>query len=191
LSISRLFQVGVAVISIPGFLYSQTVSQGVANPNQLRSPMVVDTVFAPALDSAVWIKANGKKPAKWNKGDWFTVPEYHDLGNYTCDGVSLRRDYQQRRNTWDSGLEMRMVERNDQTDVTIRVTVTNPKYVHDKMMTLTFEVLEGTTSIKASAAFKVEEEEEGDEKVKIRIPTAALITHPAPTLRITITTMDY
>src|SRR5262245_63879596 len=75
-------------------LPAQTARQG--DPNAARtateyhSPMILDTVF-PATDSSLW-----------GKGEWFTVDEYHELGRFTCDGVSLKSHYLPSDEHWDS-----------------------------------------------------------------------------------------
>ena len=77
----------LAVVSL-----AQTVKQGdptapAADPNEFHSPMVIETVFAPA-DPSLWKNEEWtpQKPKPWKRGT-FTVPEYHDLGKYSCDGL--------------------------------------------------------------------------------------------------------
>jgi hypothetical protein len=189
-----VFGIEILTIGIAVSASTLTVKQGdfsVTNPTDLRSPMVIETVFAPAVDTSLWTKKDGKKPSAWEKGAWFTVSEYHDLGKFTCDGLLLQRDYSRRRNAWDSALEMRVLEHGNQTEVDLHVTVRSPNYIHDKLVTLNFEVLSGNVQWTTSVTVKVKEGSENDDSAKMVLSSAALKTNPAPTLRITMTTMDY
>ena len=80
---------------LAGVSAAQTVKQGdpnapVADPTEFHSPMVIETVFAPA-DPSLWKSDEWTptKPKPWRSGE-FTTAEYYDLGKYSCDGLSIR-----------------------------------------------------------------------------------------------------
>ncbi len=170
---------------------AQTVRQGTTDaaaiPHVFHSPMVIETVFA-ATDRATW-----------GKGGWFDAPEYIALGQYTCDGVALRRNFYGWHNAWkagwDSGIAMRAREgKGGALDVAVRVSLVNPKHNHDKAITLFLEVLNDTRVVTSVAVGPVPVKDDGmsrDETVKLTVPIGALQADPPTTLRITMTTKDY
>jgi hypothetical protein len=175
----------------------QTARQATTGPgpNEYHSPMVIETVFA-AADRSLWDKKENKRYGRY----WFTVTEYHDLGKFTCDGISITDptegdlwDRIKHEGQWASGLFMSAKELpGDKVDLGIRVKITNPKGNHDKRVTFTFEILNGD-QIAASAVMKpikIEEKSFGDDgKLYITLPTATALG--ATKFRITMTTENY
>lgn len=166
--------------------WAQTARQGDPNKpvarTQFSSPMVLETVFA-AADRSLW-----------GKGRWFTIEEYHELGRFTCDGVSLRNDYSVRKGTWDSGLWMAVKPVDDSgVRVKIRAIVHNPRHNHDKLVNLVFEVLNGDRverTVEMPPIPVEDNTDEVDKEVGFILPVAVLRTDPMTRLRITMTTKD-
>lgn len=163
-----------------------------STPTVFHSPMILETVFA-ASNRSLWIKKENKDGGRY----WFTDPEYHDLGKYTCDGISLTDPTDRSKRTyegqWDSGLFMSARELPDGTvDLGIRVKVTNPKNNHDKLVDLAFEIMKGD-EVLASASMKqikIEEKSYGDDgKLTMLLPVSAVLS--ATKLRITMTVQNY
>jgi hypothetical protein len=165
---------------------AQTAHQGDPNSGigstDFHSPMVLDTIFAPA-DRALW-----------DKGGWFTVKEYQELGRFTCDGVSLRSDYDRRKGTWDAGLEMAVKPLDDgKVRVKIRAIVYNPKHNHDKRVSLYFEIQNGDQRVETATMPPIKAEDKNDDfdgEVSVVVSADALKTDPMTRLRITMTTVD-
>src|SRR6267142_5543949 len=111
--VGRLLTIFTVVSTLP----AQEVKQGTfgeAGSIEFTSPMILKTVFA-ATDRSLW-----------GKGDWFAVDEYRNLGKFTCDGVSIRRHYRHRHETWDAGLEVSVRSKiSDTVQVRTRITVRN------------------------------------------------------------------
>jgi hypothetical protein len=189
--------VGMMVVVAP--LKAQTVKQGdakdVVDPNEFHSPMVIETVFAPA-DPALWRDENWTpgKPKPWGRGE-FTTAEYYDLGKYTCDGLSIHDG--NRDGTWYSGLVMEVKNKGGDVHVTIKAQVTNPGHIHDKFVTLLFEVINGDDVVgKTTIGLKVKQnwrakKEVTDKESTLVLPASALRKDPLTKLRITMTTQDY
>ena len=187
-------------LTIPA--HGQTVRQGDAtarpDPNEFHSPMVIDTIFAPA-DPSRWVSDEWtpQNPKRWKKGA-FTLPEYHDLGKFFCDGVPIRQNYSKRKGTWDSGLSMKLRQLgNGKAEVLIQAAVENSGLIHDKIVTLRLEVLNGdepvgatTITIKSSTSWKHSTNDD-DGKAKLVLGTESLKKDPITKLRITMTTKDY
>jgi hypothetical protein len=174
--------------------FGQTVKQGDSrqDPTVFHSPMVLETVFA-ASDRSLWEKTDNKYGGRY----WFTVPEYHELGKYTCDGISLTDPTDRSKRTyegqWDNSLFMSVRTLSDgNVDLGIRVKVTNPKNNHDKLVDLFFEIMKGD-DVSASALMKqlrIEEKSYGDDgKLTMVLPASTVLS--ATKLRITMTTRDY
>lgn len=145
---------------------------------EFHSPMVLNTVLA-AADKTLW-----------QPGHWFSVQEYHDLGKFTCDGVSLRRGYKAKRETWEPGLQT-AVDQVDAEHVRVRfkVSVHNPEDNHDKVVSVLFEVVSGNTVLKSAAIPKIKVEEDSSDAqkdVSMILATHDLESDPRPTLRITM-----
>jgi hypothetical protein len=169
----------------------QTAKQGdpghPADQTVFTSPMVLETAFA-ASDRSLWKRRDLREGGR----DWFTVPEYQQLGKFRCDGVSLRGDTD-RKHEWDSGLYMSARELPDGgVDVGIWAKVFNPRQNHDKLVTLFLEVVNGeTVSAKvAMPPIKVRDRAEPEDgKASLLLPASALL--PTTKLRITVTTQNY
>src|SRR6266581_3966358 len=71
-----VLSIGAAVCAVT----AQTARQGEAGERTgFASPMVLESVFAPAM------------PSHAKDEPWFSIDEYHDLGKYSCDGVFIRK----------------------------------------------------------------------------------------------------
>jgi len=146
--------------------------------------MILDTVFA-AADRSLWGRV----------GHWFTIPEYHELGRFTCDGVSLRASPRDRKGKWDSGLEMTARPLgDDEVEVKIKATAHNPRGNHDKFVKLHFDVLNGEDVVRSATMKPIKCPDRGDEEegeVTITLQSNTLKADPITKLRITMLTVDY
>jgi len=156
---------------------------GDSQPAAHASPMVLETVFA-AADRTLWVP-----PGEPGSGKWFSTDAYHDLGSQTCEGVALRSDYNKKRGTWDSGLELAVKKLTDgMAVVKVRAAVDNPNDNHDMKVGIRFEVLDGDTVVATDEDSTGVEE--GDEKkvgVTLTVPERLLKADPMPKLRLTMT----
>jgi len=160
--------------------------------------MVIETIFAPA-DPSRWVSDEWtpQDPKRWKKGA-FTCPEYHDLGKFFCDGVPIRMDYSKRKVTWASGLSMELRQLGGgKAEVLIEATIENSGFIHDKIVTLRLEVVNGdeavgatTITIKSSTSWKHSTNNDSG-KAKLVLATESLKKDPITKLRITMTTKDY
>lgn len=163
---------------------AQVVTQGEPgssqDPNAFRSPMVVETVFA-AANRSLW-----KQP-----GDWFDVPEYKQLGKFSCEGVVFHGNVSKDGSEWESGLAMRVrLQPDNRAEVTIRVKLLNPRHNHDKSVTILMEVLNGTEVAASRKLGPLDVEDKGHaftSETRITVPLDALKTDPMTKLRITMT----
>jgi hypothetical protein len=185
----RFVEALVTSVILSVTVLGQTAKQGDASqiPRCFHSPMVLETVFA-AADRTLWTKKDRHESGR----DWFTVPEYHALGRFTCDGVSLRDPT--KNGEWRPGLFLSARDLPDgNVDVGIFVKVRNPGANSDKLVKLSFEVLNGDEVV-ASATMEpinVEDNARGDDgEVRLTVPAAALRIEPMTKLRITMTTRD-
>jgi hypothetical protein len=146
------------------------------------SPMILETVFA-AADKSLWDSAKGYKP-----GEWFSTEEYHELGRFTCDGVSLKSSFNKKKETWDAGLEMSVVTgEQGQLRVNVRADVFNPDGNKDRKAQILFEVMNGDKVVGSSlGAHKVEEGDEKSITVHFSLNPTDLVTDPMTKLRMTI-----
>ena len=156
---------------------------GASESSVFSSPMIITTAFA-AADRSLW-----------GNGDWFSVDDYKDLGRFTCEGVSIRREYSHRRQTWDSGLELAArVKSPGVVQVRARVSVYNPKDNHDKVVTVLLEIMDGDQVLKSATVGPVKIEDNGgeeDERVALLVPMELLEKQPSPTLRLTVVAKNY
>ena len=140
---------------------------------------VINTEFA-ALDQSLW-----------GKGEWFSVPAYHALGEQAYDKVVIRRHHNDKTGTWEPGLEMSAAVNDARTVRVVRVktrlTVLNPKGSHDKDVTVLVEVVQGDTIVqKANLKINVESKEEKSSEATFLLPMNVLTSQPAPGLRLTM-----
>lgn len=197
----KTLAVVLAGFCLAGFSAAQTVKQGdptapPLDPNEFHSPMVIETIFAPA-DPTLWKNDEWRpdKPRPWKSGQ-FTTAEYYDLGKYSCDGLSIRNG-SHRNGSWDSGLMMSVKDKGGMVHVGIEVHVTNPGHVHDKFVTFLLEVVNGDTLVaKTTIKFKAKQnwrrnEELSDEEGEIVLSADSLKKNPLTKLRITMTAQDY
>src|SRR6266508_427777 len=73
-----------------------------------------------------------------------SLPEYHELGKFFCDGVPIRQNSSRRKGTWDSGLSTKLRQLGSgEAEVSVEATIENSGLIHDKIVTLRQEVVNG------------------------------------------------
>jgi len=154
-----------------------------AAPDAQSSPMTLETVFA-AADRTLW--GDGRT--------WFSVREYRDLGEYSCDGVWLRANNRKNGSAWDAGLQMtaRGV-RDGKVEVRIKASITNPPRNHDKIVTVMLQILNGDRVVQNAVIGPVSARDNNNDvskAVTLLLPADALKTDPMTRLRLTVTTQD-
>lgn len=184
---NQAYSCAIAMLALMacGGASAQTVRQGAtqadAIPNTFHSPMVIETVFA-AADRSTW----GKK-------GWLEPDEYHALGRYSCDGVSLRSFTDGEK--WATGFGIQARERRAGTlEIRFRVWSWNPRHNHDKLVELFLEVMNGVTVIGSGVLGPVPTSDNERGHIGafiINVPAESVHTDPPTTLRITLTTKDY
>ncbi len=157
--------------------------QGAPVAGIFTSPMVLTTRFA-AVDQSLW-----------GKGDWFTVDEYRELAEFTCDGVSLTGAYDRWTKTTAPGLELAAkIDREGVVEIKVRVTIWNPPNNHDKSVTVVIELLDGTTTVRTATAGPISIEEGHPVKsaqTSFTIPLELLQRQPPLGLRLTVMVKDW
>jgi hypothetical protein len=157
-----------------------------------HSPMILEAAFAPA-DRSLWVAEDWtpERPQFWKSG-YFTTVEYHSLGKVSCDGLYLRNG--NRNGSYYAGLEIEKVKAvGSDTRVWLKAYVTNPGNVHDKLVSLLFEVVNrGTVVASASTMIKAKTkwghmDSYDSDDVKLLVPSSKLA---GSRLRITMTTQD-
>ena len=148
-----------------GQLIAQATSKPVArDPREVRSPMVLSTVFLPA-DRSLW------------KTEWITGQAYVDLGAFHCENVSI------------SALRMRPKRAaSDRVLVEIETSLSNRRG-HDKEVAVRYDILNGEEEV-AHVGFgplQVDETDTKTRSVSVEVPESALKTDPMTALRITVT----
>ena len=146
-------------------------------PRNFGAPMVIETRLA-ATDRSLWRGA-----------EWFSIDEYHEIGRYSCEGVSLRRGYDTLAGTWQSGLELTVVPRGDKkVAIHFRATVTNPPGNDDKGVTIAIELLDPARRVvrKEVMTTFVTVGTESEAEGTLEVSRAFLDSVPAPTLRLTV-----
>ena len=154
------------------------MSAHMAAQKSVPAPLVINTQFA-ALDRSLW-----------GKGEWFSVPAYHALGEDAYDKVLIRRRHNDKDGTWESGLEMAAaLKGTDTVLVRMRLTVLNPKGSHDKTVTVLVELMQGDATVqKANLKMDVESKEEKSKEATFLLPMDLLSSQPALSLRLTMRT---
>lgn len=196
----RRYLVAISGIFLAALAAAQTARQGTPEEvpdaaNSFHSPMILETSFAPA-DRSLWVSdewtPSDRRP--WKSGT-FTTAEYYALGKFSCDGLFFRNG--NRHGPWNTGLLMKVKPKGATTEVTMIAEVTNPGNVHDKTVTLLFEVLNGEEIVK-TATIKIKANrnwrgkmQDYDGETTFTVPTAALTKDPVTKMRITMTTQDY
>jgi hypothetical protein len=185
----RAAWIGLSVAALLFFLVpcaaAQTATQGGDTSNEkadFKSPMVLETVFA-AADRSLWDPTKGHK-----LGEWFSTDEYHGLGKFNCDGVYLRSNYNEKKGTWNPGLEMAVTTgAQGQVQVKVRAIADNPKGNKDRKVSILFEAMNGDKVL--SSALGTHGVEEGDEKpvtVNFSFAPTDLVADPMTKLRLTV-----
>ena len=148
-----------------------------------RSPMTLEAAFA-AADRSLW--GDGRT--------WFTTPEYHDLGEYSCDGVWLRANYRKHLDAWDSGLQMTARDvAHGKVEVRVKVSITDPSHNHDKIVTVMLQIRNGEQVVQNAVIGPISVEDNNNDvgkAVTLTLPADALKTDPMTRLRLTVTTQD-
>jgi len=127
-----------------------------------------------------------------------SLPEYHELGKFFCDGVPIRQNSSRRKGTWDSGLSTKLRQLGSgEAEVSVEATIENSGLIHDKIVTLRQEVVNGdeaggatTITIRSSTSWKHSTNDDSGE-AKLVLATESLKKDPITKLRITMTTKDY
>ena len=96
--------------------------------------------FSPGrpLGLTAWPRTLGKETS---------IPEWYELGRYTCDGVSLREEVKSHGTEWEEpGLRISELSHllNGNYEVTLEATLFNPKGNQDRLVTLNYELLDGS-----------------------------------------------
>jgi len=173
-----VLSIGAAVCAVT----AQTARQGEAGERTgFASPMVLESVFAPAM------------PSHAKDEPWFSIDEYHDLGKYSCDGVFIRKGFDRHENTWEPGLEMAVRDLKDgRLEVKAKATVDNPRKNHDKKIVIVLEVLNGSDVVgKAQIGpIKCEEGDESSKQATLVLARETLRSDPVTRMRLTMTTED-
>jgi hypothetical protein len=130
------------------------------------------------------------------KTEVVSIPEYHDLGKFTCDGVSIRLNNNTRKGTWEPGLRLRAeMAKDGHIDIDATVWMHNPKNNHDKRVTVILAIVDGQHELHSTTIGPFEVEDHGDwgehkEHRRFSVPADVVLKQPAPTLRITVITTD-
>ncbi len=148
-----------------------------------HSPMALETVFA-AADRSLW--GDGRT--------WFSVKEYRDLGEYSCDGVWLRANNRKDGSAWDAGLQMTARNTTEgKVEVRIKASITNPPRNHDKIVAVMLQILNGEQVVENAVIGPVVAEDNNNhvnKSVTLTLPADLLKTDPMTRLRLTVTTQD-
>jgi hypothetical protein len=187
---SQVVSVSLVVSLVLAFIpnaRAQVVKQGKPGDSQdpaaFRSPMVIETVFA-AANRTLWNQSS----------DWFEVPEYKELGKYSCEGIAFHGNLSKDGNDWDSGLSMRVRPRpENRAEVTIRIRLLNPRHNHDKTVTMQLEVMNGTDVVATRKMGPLDVEDKGHaftSETTMTLPLDILKSDPITKLRITMTAED-
>jgi hypothetical protein len=128
----------------------------------------------------------------WGTGGWFAIDEYKKLGAFTCDGISLRRNFHSQ-GSWQPGFEMAVhAHGSDAVELKTRVTVHNPEHNHDKVVTVQVTILDGDRVIGEQTIGPIDTEEGEEESgvASLVLPLSLLSRRPEPTVRLTVTAKD-
>lgn len=120
-----------------------------------QSPCLFETVF-PIGDPSRWKriasmerftqgKPLGLKTWPRHMGTETSIPEWYELGRYTCDGVSLREEVTKHGTVWEEpGLRVSdlVLLPNGNYQVTLEATLYNPKGNQDRTVTLDYVFLD-------------------------------------------------
>lgn len=167
---------------------AQTATQGTEtrlSQTEFHSPMVLETAFP--SENAL------------RGGGWVYLPEWLELGKFTCDGVALKGEndegfFWDRPTTkrWDSGLKVKtQALPNNNVEVRFRVSVNNPQHNHDKMVSVRIEIVNGDEIVALEPArIKAKDNGDGHAALLKTVISRVAIT-PTTKLRITVTTQDY
>lgn len=134
------------------------------DPKEVRSPMVLETVFLPA------------DPAQRPK-EWITGPAWEGLAEYHCENASL------------SALKMRVRSAaGGRLLVEIKASI-SVRRGHDKEVTVRFDVHNGDEEVArvTLGPVQVDETDTDTRAVSVEVPESALKTDPMTGLRITMT----
>lgn len=202
----------LSLLQTGSVLAAQEAKQGSAkdvpvDPTSFVTPMVLETVF-PVAHPEKWMDSEslqpGKKPKHVKKG-WFSVPEWYRLGQYTCDGVSLREAVSKgvfgaKTGVWEQpGLQMRVDKDGNRSVAKVKAFIYNPPGNHDKRVRVLFEVLTSNGMLMSETGVRDVEETVGfhfmpgtggkDVTVEFTLTPDQLVQVTG--LRLTVSTVDY
>ena len=182
-------------------------SGGIAQEAFTRnSPCVTETVF-PIADASRWKRIKTMEhfsPGSplgltvWPRtlGKETSIPEWYALGKYTCDGVSLREEVKKQGAEWEEpGLRISELRHlpNGNLEVTLEATLFNPVGNSDRLVTLSYEVLDpdGQQVQAASRSYKLAAKAKSGENADVVLLLTPDETRRVTNLRITITTKKF
>ena len=145
--------------------------------------------FAPgrSLGLAAWPRTLGKETS---------IPEWYALGKYTCDGVSLREEVKKQGRVWEEpGLRIsEMVHLpNGKYEATLEATLYNPKGNGDRLVTLSYDVLDGNGNQlqTASRTYKLVAKAKSGENADVVLLLSPDELQSVASLRLTMDTKPY
>ena len=171
-----------------------------------QSPCVFDTIF-PIGDPSRWKRIKSMEQFSpgtplgliaWPStlGKETSIPEWYALGNDSCDGVSLREEVKKQGTVWEEpGLRISELRHlpNGTYEVTLEATLFNPKGNGDRLVTLSYDILDraGQVLQTANRTYKlVAKAKSGENADAVLLMTPDELTK-VTNLRITITTKPY
>jgi hypothetical protein len=140
-----------------------------------------------SLGLTAWPRVLGKETS---------IPEWYALGRYTCDGVSLREEVNSQGTQWEEpGLrisELRRLATGDY-EVTLEATLFNPIGNGDRLVTLSYDVLDGSSAVMQSAqrTYKLVAKAKSGENADVVLLLTPAEIDRVSLLRITMTTKPY
>ena len=122
-----------------------------------------------------------------------SIPEWYELGRYTCDGVSLREEVTKHGTMWEEpGLRVSDLVRlpNGNYSVTLEATLYNPKGNQDRLVTLDYVFLDGANQQvgTASRTYKLVAKAKSGENADVGLQLTPDEMHRITKLRLTMTT---
>ncbi len=169
---SMLIQRKKAVLNVLAVRYTDER----LGPRQFKGSMTREVAF-PLTDRA-----------KWSRG-WVSSPEYLDLGNYVCDGISIQ-NLDRGARMWTTGLELKAKPRGGgRFEVQVKTSIHN---LGDKVrrVSLTFDLVNGeeVASTATITGVVVKPGGEEDKSTSLLVWDKDIRTDPPTLLRLTLNT---
>jgi hypothetical protein len=125
-----------------------------------------------------------------------SIPEWYALGKYTCDGVSLREEVKKQGAEWEEpGLRISELRHlpNGNYEVTLEATLFNPKGNTDRLVTLSYDVLDSNSQVLQSAnrSYKLVAKAKSGENADVVLLVSPDEVKRITALRLTMTTKPY